>query len=331
MNKKIIFNALNIAGVGKFLRSQKKNKLTVLSLHRISFQEDFFWNPIRPTSFEKLLQYLSKHYSIISFSDIACLPGSNQSLKPFLILSFDDGYYDFYEHALPLLVKYKLPSNHNIVNACANNNHIIWTQRLNALFNHCKNNNAAELNFDLYKGVCTLAAFNNNWMRFYLAVYNSLLGVPLKQRLEILSEKENFFSVTALQRMMNWNEIAECSRNNVEIGSHTYNHDVLSTIDDRAILQHEIIDSKTEIEERLNKKISILALPNGQGNEQVHDIAEKAKLSHVLYVGEKINDLQKYTNGNAVHDTFRVNIVEETMPEMILRTELFHSKIKKYG
>ncbi|MEO8768517.1 MAG: polysaccharide deacetylase family protein [Ferruginibacter sp.] len=331
MNKKIIFNALNIAGVSKFLRSQKKNKLTVLSLHRISYHEDFFWNPIRPDTFEKLLQYLVQHYSIISFSDIAGLPAKNNHSKPHLILSFDDGYYDFYEHALPLLVKYKLPSNHNIVNACANENHIIWTQRLNALFTHCKKNNITELKFDHDNATLNLASFNNNWMRFYLAVYNLFLSIPLKLRLELIIEKQNLFSVATLDRMMNWNEIIECSRNHVEIGSHTYNHDVLSTITDTNVLQHEIADSKSEIEEKLNRKINILALPNGQGNNQVKAIAEKAGINHVLYVGEKINDLYKYANGNSVHDTYRINIVEETMPEMILRTELFHSKIKRYA
>jgi peptidoglycan/xylan/chitin deacetylase (PgdA/CDA1 family) len=331
MNKKIIFNALNIAGVGKFLRSQKKNKLTVLSLHKISYQEDFFWNPIRPDTFEKLLQYLIQHYTIISFSDIAGLPAKNQHSKPHLILSFDDGYSDFYEHALPLLVKYKLPSNHNIVNACANNNHIIWTQRLNALFTHCRNNDIGELEFDYDHATLNLASFSNNWMQFYLAVYNYLLRSPLKQRLAIITEKENLFSVEALDRMMNWNEIVECSNNNVEIGSHTYNHDVLSTIENKTSLQHEIVDSKNEIESKLNRKINILALPNGQGNKFVNEIAEKENINHVLYVGEKINDLYKYTNGSTVHDTFRINIVEETMPEMILRTELFHAKIKRYA
>ena len=331
MNKKFIFNALNIAGVSKFLRSQKKNKLTVLSLHRISYHEDFFWNPIRPDTFEKLLQYLIQHYTIISFGDIAGLPAKNKYSRPPLILSFDDGYYDFYEHALPLLVKYKLPSNHNIVNACANDNQIIWTQRLNALFTHCRNNNIAELKFDHNNTALNLASFNNNWMGFYLAVYNLFLKLPLKERLEIIAEKENLFSVATLERMMNWNEIIECSHNHVEIGSHTFNHDVLSTITDANVLQHEIAVSKTQIEAKLNRKINILALPNGQGNEHVNVMAEKAGINHVLYVGEKINDLYKYSNGSSVHDTYRINIVEETMPEMILRIELFHSKIKKYA
>lgn len=331
MNRKILFQALNTVGVSKFLRSQKKNTITVLSLHRISDKEDFFWGPVKPKSFDHLLQYLIRHYNIIAFRDIPGIKKTNASKKPFLILSFDDGYYDFYEYALPLLVKYKLPSNHNIVNACANENHIIWTQRLNTIFTHCRDHKIGSLSFDHDQAVFNLATFKNDWMRFYLSVYNLFLVLPLKKRLEIITQKENLFSVTTLDRMMNWKEIIECADNNVEIGSHTYNHDVLSTIHDTAVLQHEIADSKSEIETKLNRKINILALPNGQGNQHIHGIAEKAGIEHVLYVGEKINDLSKYANGHAVHDTYRVNIVEETMPEMILRTELFHAKIKRYA
>ena len=329
MKKNALFNVLNSAGVSKMLRLQKRNKLTVLSLHRISYQEDFFWNPIRPTTFEKLLQYLVKYYSIISFSDIATLKTDKNS-KPYLILSFDDGYYDFYEHALPLLVKYDLPSNHNIVNACATNDQIIWTQRLNRIFSHCRDNDITGLIFEYNNRTLNYSSCNNNWMQFYLKVYNLLLTIPFKQRLEMIAGKENYFSVVAQERMMNWNEISECLRNKVEIGCHTYNHDTLSTITDRSILYHEIADSKTEIEQRLNTKINILALPNGQGNPGIYEIAGKAGIDHVLYVGNKANALSTYTNGEAIHDTYRINLVEEPMPEMILRTELFHSKIRKY-
>ena len=329
MKKTTLFNILNIAGVSKILRSQKKSKLTIFSLHRISYKEDFFWNPIHPDNFEKLLQYLMQHYSIISFSDIPGLKEAGKTLKPFLILSFDDGYYDFYEYALPLLIKYKLPANHNIVNECATNNHVIWTQKLNTLFNHCRNNDLTGLTFNHNTQMVNLASSKNNWMHFYLKVYKLLLDIPQKQRMEIIADKEIFFSISTNERMMNWDEIKECSRNKVEIGCHTYSHDVLSTISDKEILYHEILHSATEIENRLNKKINILALPNGQKHTDIYEMAEEAGISHILYAGDKINDLKKYFD-KGIHNSYRINLVQESLPEMILRAELFHSKMKKY-
>ena len=136
-----MFNLLYKLGAAKILRSFKKGELTILNLHRISPERDFFWNPITPAHFETILQYVSKYYNVISFSDIPeLLKFGRTSEKPYLILSFDDGYHDFIEYALPLLTKYNLPSNHNIVNSCANNNTAIWTQRLNNIFNFSMKN-----------------------------------------------------------------------------------------------------------------------------------------------------------------------------------------------
>ncbi len=329
--KKKIFHILNSAGLSALLRLQKKDMLTVLSLHRISNESDFFWNPIKPADFEKLLQYLVKYYSIISFSDIQRIQPSTQTSKPFLILSFDDGYYDFYKEALPLLVKYKLPCNHNIVNECASSNMTIWTQRLNNLFNHCRNNNDTGMAFSNDGILLNYQNCDKNWMKFYLKTYHFLISLPLMQRIAIITEKERQLSVNTDVRMMNWQEIKECTQYKVEIGCHTYSHDVLSTINDRDVLFHEIVEASRETGKQLGKAIDILALPNGQGNELVNEMALLAGLKHVLYVADKINPLQKYTNGAGINDTYRVNMVQESMPEMILRAEMFHAKIRRYA
>ena len=329
--KKKIFHILNSTGLSSLLRLQKKGMLTVLSLHRISNETDFFWDPVKPADFEKLLQYLVIHYSIISFSDIQRIQPSTQNSKPYLILSFDDGYYDFYEHALPLLVKYKLPCNHNIVNECASSNMVIWTQKLNNLFTHCRNINNTGITFGDDGLLLDYRNSGNNWMKFYLKTYHYLISLPLMQRLAIITEKERQLSVNTDVRMMNWQQIKECTQYKVEIGCHTYSHDVLSTIHDRDVLFHEIVEASRETGKQLEKPIEILALPNGQGNELVNEMAALAGLKHVLYVGDKINPLQKYTNGAGINDTYRVNLVQESMPEMILRAEMFHAKMRRYA
>src|SRR5689334_14309883 len=112
-----------------FRRLKGQNSLTVLSLHRISPDIDFFWQPIHPDTFDQLLKYVKKHYEVICFRDLNSLPKTNA--RPYLILSFDDGYYDYIEYALPLLKKNNLPSNHNLVVSCLESNQLIWTQRLN--------------------------------------------------------------------------------------------------------------------------------------------------------------------------------------------------------
>src|SRR5258705_10541707 len=107
MIKKIGLNIFNAVGGTRILRTQKKNKITVLNLPRITPEQDFFFKPITPAHFESLLKYVAKHYNVITIGEIHSLQTARErKQKPYLILSFDDGYYDFMEYALPLLIKY---------------------------------------------------------------------------------------------------------------------------------------------------------------------------------------------------------------------------------
>ena len=313
-------------GVDKGLRLFKFGKVTILSLHRISDESDYFFEPIRPSVFENFVKHIRKHYKIISFDELSEI--KKKSAGNYLILTFDDGYHDFYEYALPILAKYNLPSNHNIVNECANENLPIWTHRFNHLFNHCRINKI-DLKFCLNEKDLEIGLFDNNWNRFHLQVFLSLLKIKKQQRLEILTEKENLLSTSLTCRMMNWKEIAECSDNRVEIGSHTYSHDSIPTITDDEILTFEIAASKIEIENKIKKSVKILALPNGQGDEKINKIVRNSGYKFLLYVNDSTNKLKTISDDNLIV-LDRINLLNESLPEMKLRTELFQTKLRKY-
>ena len=126
--------------------------------------------------------------------------------------------------------------------------------------------------------------------------------------------------------MMNWEEVIYCSNNDVEIGCHTYNHDSLYSIEDISNYDIEIQKSIFELDSKLKKKTKILALPNGQYNQNVVAYIEKTNIDHLLLVDDKINILPLQRPLNLVS---RINIADNNIFEMILRAELFHSKIKK--
>lgn len=324
--KKRLFSLLYDFGLVRLLRSAKKNYLTVLSLHRISNERDFFFDPIPPELFEELIKYLVRHYHVISFADLKV---EKSFSKPPVILSFDDGYYDFYEHALPILTRYKIPSNHNIVNKCADSNCIIWTQRLNYIFNYCREKNIwSELKID--NNSYSLKDFGEDWFKFYISVFHSCLKMNMEDRINFLSEKESMFGIKPNYRMMNWSEISECLKNGVEIGCHTYSHDVLSTISSSQDLIREISLSKTEMEAKIGAPVDIIALPNGQGNEKVNDFVKSGGFNYLLYVDNKPNRLKDIGRDSNLKILKRVGLINESYKEMILRTELFHSKIKSY-
>lgn len=325
--RNLLLNTLHSVGVSAALRSKKQNQATVLSLHRISPERNSFWNPIQPETFDALLKYVKKHYTVISFKELQ-EASRGKTKKPLLILSFDDGYYDFYEFALPLLVKHQLPANHNIVNVCADKNETIWTEKLNVLFEFAQQNEV-DFRVEFESSTNELSDFGGNWMSFYLSVFRELLETPNFKRRQIIDDIASQVPVQAERKMMNWDEVRECASNGIEIGSHTYSHDSLGTIPDSESLRREIIDSKTLIEKELNQRVNVLALPNGQTGKLADELIAKSDYQYVLYVNENLVQLPLNQSNKPVHIN-RINLVDEPFPQMALRIEMFHNYLRKY-
>ena len=317
---------MHAIGVSSYLRSRKANQLTVLSLHRISDKRNTFWNPIKPATFEELLVYAKKHYEVIGFKELHERHEAKTS-KPLLILSFDDGYYDFYEYALPLLVKHDLPSNHNIVYECAENQLTIWTERLNVLFEFfLKNSVPVEIDF----GNRNSKRENyDSWMAFYLDTFKTLLNLPVVQRNSVLKELSTKADVDTSQRMMNWDEIKECASNGVEIGSHSYSHDSIGTISETDSLKKEVLGSKTAIESKLGKDVDVFALPNGQTGEKADSLISESDYKFVLYANDELNQMPLTYHQTPIQIS-RINLVDEPFPQMALRLEQFHKLLRSY-
>lgn len=315
--KELLLRTLYHAGLPGMLRLGKKNTLSVLCLHRISDERDYFFNPIQTETFRLLLEYVCKYYIVVSFKDIH-VPAS----KPKLILSFDDGYYDFIQHAMPILQRMGLPANHNIVNACANSNETIWTQKLNDIFNHLKENNITT-----DPEIKKVSEFGGNWMMYYLKFFHHLLNTGEQKRKNVITQLAAQYNIRSHHRMMNWEEIIYLANNDVDVGSHTYNHNILTTVEGMTAMETEVRASLDELRIKLNREVDILSLPNGQYNEQVKAFVEKSGVKYMLLVDNQVNDISQVNREfNLIS---RIYLMDDPIHETILRAERFHARMRK--
>jgi peptidoglycan/xylan/chitin deacetylase (PgdA/CDA1 family) len=333
MNDKLL-SLLYHLGVVKYLRGKKmsaqKSSLSILSLHRVSEAQDPCWQPLSPKNFEILLKYVRQHYNIIRLSDIANLP--KKATKPALVLSFDDGYKDFMDYALPLLQKYELPCNHNFVIDCLEQNATIWTQRLNAIFNQLFAQKTKATFYTAQQSPITIDFTKSNWYSQYIQLFQQLLKTPYIERSAQIRAWEDAFNIEPHQaNMMNWADLAACQASGlVEIGSHTYSHDSMITlIDSPEMLRQEVEASKKMLESRLNIPINIFALPNGQGDEKVTAAANAAGYKILLAVGGQLNWLDDSADLEQLQSYQRLNIINETRAAMLLRVEFFQTRMQQ--
>jgi peptidoglycan/xylan/chitin deacetylase (PgdA/CDA1 family) len=85
-----ILRALSAAG----------DRVLVLNFHRVSPEPNPFWPPMTPEAFADLAGYLASRCRVLTFGELA---DAQTDRRPTIILSFDDGYRDFVEYAMPIL------------------------------------------------------------------------------------------------------------------------------------------------------------------------------------------------------------------------------------
>ena len=92
----------------------RDQRLLILCFHGISIEEEHRWRPatyIHPTRFEKRLELFARgRYQVLPLGDAVerLYRGSLPSRSA--VITFDDGTYDFLEHAFPALKKYGFPA-----------------------------------------------------------------------------------------------------------------------------------------------------------------------------------------------------------------------------
>jgi peptidoglycan/xylan/chitin deacetylase (PgdA/CDA1 family) len=82
------------------------------------------------------------------------------------------------------------------------------------------------------------------------------------------------FSATGL-RTLAWDELRALAERGVEIGSHTMTHPHLTELGDDE-LKHELVDSRTKVEDELRAPCRFLAYPYGAVDERVRAAARSA-------------------------------------------------------
>lgn len=295
----------------KFQRRKIKrdNKIAVLNLHRVSPVENPFWSPLKPKIFEELLRFLQANFEVCLFNQ---LENFKHSSKPLAALSFDDGYYDFVEYALPLLEKYKMRANMNVIPQCVESGNPIWNVRLYDFLNSAPRSLINEIRLP---GL-DINLINDSpeaKLRFGLRLSGYLKKRPRSERKEIWQMIEPLMSKADFKptRMMTANEIREIS-NETEIGAHSFSHESMG-FEDFQFFKQDFINCRNYFTEKLNVSLNIYAFPNGSYRTEQIDFLRQNDIKHILLVDEKFADFES--------DVFtRLTVYGDTKAEIKLKS-----------
>lgn len=266
---------------------QNERKVAVLNLHRISPVQNPFWSPLHPEIFEELLKFLQKNFEICLFSELKFFEDSK---KPIAVLSFDDGYYDFIEYGLPMLKKYEMRANMNIIPQCAESGKPIWNVRLYDFLNSAPRNLINEIKLPEFDETLPDESRQAK-LNFGLKISKYLKQRPRTEREKIWHLIEPFLEKNDIEnptRMMTASEINQISTE-TEIGVHSFSHESMG-YEQNEFFEDDFEECRKYFNEKLLIPLSIYAFPNGSYRPEQIDFLRQNAIKQILLVDEKFAD-----------------------------------------
>lgn len=315
-----VFHLLDTLGLSVILKRLrvKGNEVAILTFHRVSDEADDLWPPMRVDIFSRLMEYLSHETSVVPLENLHSV--SNYPSKPLVCLSFDDGYMDFFENALPILRKYSLPCHHNICPGLIDAGVLPWTQVLNI---YLQQHRGGILHLPDGREQVISHNFSE---RDYLDVLDIIYKLDDSERRVYIQRLTNKLSGVIKNRLMGWKELRICSEAGVHIGSHSLYHNNLAMNDDDALLRKDISESRSRIMEEIGQIPDFFAFPSGQYNKRCLNLVQTSGFKVALLCEDKIVPFQDCNQAGFSVMT-RINIGNRSLHEEKLRALGFHQKI----
>jgi len=185
--------------------------------------------------------------------------------KRYAIITFDDGYYDNYSEAFPVLKKHDIPGVFFLPTDFIDSKKVPWWDEIAYLLRNSTGQSYSLPEQSAYFDLVESSIDTTIQKIIYQA--KRIDGINI---LDVLADIRDKFPKAhkKLQTednalFMNWLQAKEMSENGMEIGSHTLSHQILSqlTLDQQ---KREITTSKEVIENNIGQEVFSIAYPVGR-------------------------------------------------------------------
>ena len=246
------FNVLNATGLHRIARPLTQGRGAILMFHHVRpwSGEEFAPNrllEITPQFFDTVLTTVKDSgFDIISLDEaVARLAHQGRrSDRPFVVLTFDDGYRDNRDYALPIMRRHKAPFTLFVTSGFADRSARLWWVELEEAIR-------AQSRMRARFGDITLERFARTpeeKQKAFDEIYWLLRPGPEQRLLDVVADLCGQAGIDpaslAARLCMDWSELAEIAADPLcTIGAHTMTHPMLAKHDDETV-RREIIDGR---------------------------------------------------------------------------------------
>lgn len=238
-----------------------------------------------PEEFDRQMAFLRQHFVPVGLPEVLGAARGEQPLPPNAVLvTFDDGYRDNYEHALPILVNHGLKGVFFVSTSYITERRLYWWEQVSYFVRHARRHQTAltypeSIQLDLGDAAARAAAIRriNRLIkdRFDLDIDRLLADLARACDVPWSAERERELAEPTL---MTWDQVRGLLDAGMAVGSHTCNHLVLETLT-TPVLERELVQSRHELESRLGQPIESIAYPVGRSiarSQPIRDALRRA-------------------------------------------------------
>jgi peptidoglycan/xylan/chitin deacetylase (PgdA/CDA1 family) len=275
----------------KLRRIRDSGRITILNLHRVAPDDRSAYKPLEPDLFEDLLCFVKKHFNILTFAQLS---RPTEDSRPRLILSFDDGYADFAEHAAPILARHEVRVNQNVIPACIDSGLPPLNVIAEDFVGKASDSALNRLRLPGFDFDTTRESRQGIGHRLSNFLKNKPIAEQRELGEQLLSQTPDDFEPTPMMSIDQLREVAKVH----EIGAHSFEHASLGCETDEYV-RADIEACRRWFADKLSMPLSIYAVPNGSYRPSQIRLLRDSGISEILLVDEDFS-----TGEGGVHKRF---------------------------
>lgn len=272
----------------QYVEEDTKNNIFSGFYHRVTKLSSDPWKmAIPPERFEEHLKVFRDAFPVIRFDE----PWEGIKEKR-TVITFDDGYYDFYKHAYPLLEKYETPATIFISTRNIGKKREFWWDQLERILWHSSETPKSIAVGDLEVETATENARLEALPVIRMELKTKYSPEGREKFLDALEAKcQGTIEANPEGRTMTEQEIVELSKSKyITIGAHTVSHASLPFLN-KEEQRREILKAKERLEELIDKPVTVFSYPFGNYDDTSVQIArELFYRTRTIVPGMKIED-----------------------------------------
>ncbi len=273
-------------GLPAYHRARNARRLTVITFHRVLERSDPRWPDADPDwtvtvdELAETVRFAKKHYAVVSLEEVLEARRRGTELPKYpLLVTFDDGWADNEEHALPVLEAERAPAVVFVSGDAVGREAPFWREALRTAWQGKRLDEA--MWSALWDAVALPAPARDE------AGLEALLGELSKrtraQRDAILAPFASRIH-DGRRHMLTEEQVRRLRKNGIAIGAHGRTHEPLPACED---LDDELAQPRKRLGEILGEPITTLALPHSRFTPEVLRRAAHAGYE-LVFTGEPL-------------------------------------------